>query len=100
MTPAGKQRKKAAIKGRSGGNISVVYRQSQKGSHKLHALSSFLSEQIGNPPKNVIFHFVAHAVGIDNVPQHTHQLQPLLVVQPPFEFRGEAIIIDRLVFRP
>lgn len=33
-----------------GGNISVVYRQSQKGSHKLHAFSSFLSEQIGNPP--------------------------------------------------
>ncbi|MFI8736891.1 LysR family transcriptional regulator [Ectopseudomonas toyotomiensis] len=33
-----------------GGNISVVYRQSQRASPKLRALSSFLSEQIGNPP--------------------------------------------------
>lgn len=33
-----------------GGNISVVYRQSQKISHKIHALSRFLSEQLGNPP--------------------------------------------------
>ena len=32
-----------------GGNISVVYRQSQRTSPKLRALSSFLSEQIGNP---------------------------------------------------
>ncbi|UST79639.1 LysR family transcriptional regulator [Pseudomonas siliginis] len=33
-----------------GGNISVVYRQSQKNSYKLHALTSFLIEQIGAPP--------------------------------------------------
>lgn len=33
-----------------GGNISVVYRQSQKNSSKLLALSSFLGEEIGNPP--------------------------------------------------
>lgn len=33
-----------------GGNISVVYRQSQKNSSKLLALSSFLGEKIGNPP--------------------------------------------------
>lgn len=33
-----------------GGNISVVYRQSQRTSPKLRALGSFLSEQIGNPP--------------------------------------------------
>lgn len=33
-----------------GGNISVVYRQSQKTSFKLDALSSFLGERIGNPP--------------------------------------------------
>lgn len=33
-----------------GGNISVVYRQSQRTSPKLRALGSFLSDQIGNPP--------------------------------------------------
>jgi len=33
-----------------GGNISVVYRQSNKTVAKLHALSNCLSEQIGNPP--------------------------------------------------
>ena len=33
-----------------GGNISVVYRQSHKTLAKLLALSSFLSERIGNPP--------------------------------------------------
>jgi DNA-binding transcriptional LysR family regulator len=33
-----------------GGNISVVYRQSQKASSKLHALSNFLGEAIGDPP--------------------------------------------------
>lgn len=33
-----------------GGNISAVYRQSQRASPKLHALTSFLIEQIGNPP--------------------------------------------------
>ena len=33
-----------------GGNISVVYRQSQRASPKLRALSGFLSERIGNPP--------------------------------------------------
>ncbi|WP_122611925.1 LysR family transcriptional regulator [Pseudomonas viridiflava] len=33
-----------------GGNISVVFRQSQKTSLKLHALSSFLGERIGSPP--------------------------------------------------
>ncbi|MDI3273707.1 LysR family transcriptional regulator [Pseudomonas sp. MDT1-16] len=33
-----------------GGNISAVYRRSQRASPKLHALISFLSEQIGSPP--------------------------------------------------
>lgn len=33
-----------------GGNISIVYRQSQKASSKLHSLSNFLSEAIGDPP--------------------------------------------------
>lgn len=33
-----------------GGNISLVYRQSQRTSPKMEALSNFLIEQIGSPP--------------------------------------------------
>lgn len=33
-----------------GGTISMVYRQSHRGSAKLEALANFLSEQIGSPP--------------------------------------------------
>ncbi|WP_285355245.1 LysR family transcriptional regulator [Pseudomonas sp. lyk4-R2A-10] len=33
-----------------GGNISAVYRRSQRASPKLQALTDFLCEQIGNPP--------------------------------------------------
>jgi len=33
-----------------GGNISAVYRRSQRASPKLQALTEFLCEQIGSPP--------------------------------------------------
>lgn len=34
----------------SGGNISAVYRASKRASPKIHALTNFLIEKIGNPP--------------------------------------------------
>ncbi|KKC45488.1 LysR family transcriptional regulator [Acinetobacter sp. V2] len=35
----------------SGGDISVVYKRSLRASPKIHAISNFLIEKIGNPPK-------------------------------------------------
>lgn len=35
----------------SGGNISAVYKASRRASPKIHAISNFLIEKIGNPPQ-------------------------------------------------
>ncbi len=55
------------------------------------------TEQIGNSPYDMIFQFVAHPVGIDDIPEDADQFQPLVVVEMPFEVGGEAIIVDGLV---
>jgi hypothetical protein len=60
----------------------------------LDALARGHAEEVGNAPDDVILHFASFAIGINDVPQDTDQLQTLFGIEVTLEIGGEAVVVD------